>query len=49
VNFKRRLWAPLSFLRPGSEGACDLVDGVIIARAAGMYRLIAEGGATLCF
>jgi predicted peroxiredoxin len=27
----------------------DLLDGVVIAGAAGMHKLIASGGATLCF
>lgn len=27
----------------------DLIDGVVIAGAAGMHKLIAEGAATLCF
>ena len=43
------VWACPPCTKTRGYEQADLVDGVIIAGAAGMHKLIAEGGATLCF
>lgn len=43
------VWACPPCVETRGYTQADLIDGVVIAGAAGMHKLIANGGATLCF
>jgi len=43
------VWACPPCTKTRGYEQADLIDGVTIAGAAGMHKLIAGGGATLCF
>ena len=43
------VWACTPCVETRGYQQTDLIDGVVIAGAAGMHKLIAEGGATLSF
>ena len=43
------VWACPPCVKSRGYEQADLIDGVVIAGAAGMHKLIAAGGATVCF